>query len=137
MKLVAYIDGGSRGNPGEAALGVYMPGVVRMSEYLGHSTNNYAEYAALLAALRFAVYHRCVELHVCTDSELVARQIKGTYRTRHENIRPLYEAALRWKELIPRFSIEHIRREENREADRLANRAMDARAHSLEWLVSK
>src|SRR5207248_1054779 len=73
MKLSAYIDGGSRGNPGEAGIGVYCPGVVRISEYLGQGTNNYAEYSALVTALRFAVFTRCEELQIYADSELVGR----------------------------------------------------------------
>ena len=68
MKLAAYIDGGSRGNPGEAGIGVYFPGVVRIAEYLGTGTNNHAEYSALLTALRFAVYSNCTELQVFADS---------------------------------------------------------------------
>src|SRR6516225_5528304 len=121
MKLEAYIDGGSRGNPGEAGIGVYFPGVVRIAEYLGTGTNNFAEYSALLAALRYAVFARCDELQVYADSELVVKQILGEYQVKNENIRPLYNAALRWIRLIPRFSISHVRREENKEADKLAN----------------
>jgi ribonuclease HI len=125
MKLEAYIDGGSRGNPGEAGLGVYFPGCARIAEYLGVGTNNYAEYSALLAALRFAVYRQCHGLVVHADSELVVKQILGEYQVRNEHIRPLHGAALRWISLIPDFSIRHVRREFNKEADRLANKAMD------------
>src|SRR5215469_4024698 len=110
MKLSAYIDGGSRGNPGEAGIGVYFPGVVRIAEYLGNGTNNFAEYSALLTALRFAVFARCEELHIYADSELVVKQIKGEYQVKNEGIRTLYEGALRWIALVPRFSIEHVRR---------------------------
>jgi len=127
MKLLAYIDGGSRGNPGEAGAGVHFPGVVRIAEYLGVGTNNYAEYSALLAALRFAAYSRCTELEICSDSELVVKQITGEYQVKNENIRALYDAAQRWIALIPRFTIRHVRREENKEADKLANKAMDSR----------
>jgi ribonuclease HI len=133
MKLVAYIDGGSRGNPGAAGAGVYFPGVVRIAEYLGTGTNNYAEYSALLAALRFAALSRCEELQVFADSELVVKQINGEYQVRNEGIRPLYETARRWIALIPQFSISHVRREQNGEADKLANLAMDARENSLQW----
>lgn len=131
MKLEAYIDGGSRGNPGEAGLGVYLPGIARIAEYLGTGTNNYAEYSALLAALRFAVYSRCDELHVYADSELVVKQIRGEYEVRNENIRLLYESAQRWISLIPRFSIDHVRREHNSEADKLANKAIDSKRNSV------
>src|SRR5262245_16563719 len=118
MKLEAYIDGGSRGNPGEAGVGVHFRGVVRIAEYVGVGTNNYAEYSALLTALRFAVFSRCEELKVYADSELVVRQIKGEYQVKNEGIRPLYDSAIRWIALIPRFSIEHVRREQNKEADK-------------------
>lgn len=134
MKLEAYIDGGSRGNPGEAGIGVHFPGVVNIAEYLGTGTNNFAEYSALLAALRYAVHARCSELHVFADSELVVKQIKGEYQVRNEAIRPLHAAAQRWIALIPSFSISHVRREQNKEADRLANLAMDTRKNKVTWL---
>jgi ribonuclease HI len=133
MKLEAYIDGGSRGNPGEAGIGVFFPGVVRIAEYLGTGTNNFAEYSALLSALRFAVFSRCDELRVFADSELVVKQIKGEYQVKNEGIRPLYDSAVRWIKLIPNFSIAHVRRENNSEADKLANLAMDTHRNSLKW----
>jgi len=133
MKLEAYIDGGSRGNPGEAGIGIHFPGVVRIAEYLGTATNNFAEYSALLTALRYAVFIRCSELHVYADSELVVRQIQGEYQVRHEAIRPLYQAAQRWIALIPNFAISHVRREQNKEADKLANLAMDTRRNTVKW----
>ena len=132
-KLEAYIDGGSRGNPGEAGIGVHFPGVVRIAEYLGTGTNNFAEYSALLAALRFAVFIRCEELQVFADSELVVKQINGEYQVKNEGIRLLYNCALRWISLIPRFSIQHVRRENNKEADKLANFAMDTRRNLVKW----
>jgi ribonuclease HI len=133
MKLQAYIDGGSRGNPGDAGIGIYVPGVARIAEYLGTGTNNFAEYSALLAALRFAVFHRCTELQVYADSELVVKQLNGEYQVRNETIRPLYDSALRWRALIPHFSISHIPREKNKEADKLANLAMDSHGNALMW----
>jgi ribonuclease HI len=133
MKLQAYIDGGSRGNPGEAGVGVHFPGVVSISEYLGIGTNNYAEYSALLTALRFAVFSRCEDLQIFADSELVVKQIKGEYQVKNEAIRLLYDAALRWASLIPHFSINHVRREQNKEADKLANLAMDTHRNSVKW----
>jgi len=133
MKLKAYIDGGSRGNPGDAGIGVYFPGTVRIAEYLGDGTNNFAEYSALLTALRFAVFSRCEDLEVFADSELVVKQIKGEYQVRNEGIRLLYDSALRWITLIPRFSISHVRRENNKEADGLANLAMDTHRNSVKW----
>jgi ribonuclease HI len=133
MKLKAYIDGGSRGNPGEAGIGVYFPDVVRIAEFLGTGTNNFAEYSALLAALRFAVFSHCEELEVFADSELVVKQIKGEYQVKNEGIRPLYDSAIRWIKLIPSFSISHVRRENNKEADKLANLAMDTHKNSIKW----
>jgi ribonuclease HI len=133
MKLQAYIDGGSRGNPGEAGLGVYVPGLIRIGEYLGTGTNNFAEYSALLTALRFAVFSKCEELQVFADSELVVKQITGEYQVKNESIRLLYDSARRWINLIPRFSISHVRRENNKEADSLANLAMDTRRNSVKW----
>ena len=133
MKLEAYIDGGSRGNPGEAGVGVHFPGVVRIAEYLGTGTNNYAEYSALLAALRFAVFSRCDELHVHADSELVVKQINGEYQVKNESMKLLYDCAKRWIGLIPRFSIHHVHRELNKEADKLANLAMDTHRNSIKW----
>jgi ribonuclease HI len=133
MKLEAYIDGGSRGNPGTAGIGIHVPGVVGISEYLGTGTNNFAEYSALLAALRFAVFSRCDELHVFADSELVVKQITGEYQVKNEGIRLLYESALRWIAVVPRFSISHVRRENNKAADKLANHAMDTRRNSIQW----
>jgi len=133
MKLKAYIDGGSRGNPGDAGIGVYFPGTVRIAEYLGDGTNNFAEYSALLTALRFAVFSRCEDLEVFADSELVVKQIKGEYQVRNEGIRLLHDSALRWITLIPRFSISHVRRENNKEADGLANLAMDTHRNSVKW----
>jgi len=96
-----------------------------LSEYLGHQTNNYAEYSGLLAALQYALEHGHKALKVISDSELLVRQIKGVYRVKSPGLQELYRRA---KELIGKlewFSIEHVLREKNREADRLANAAMD------------
>jgi ribonuclease HI len=131
--LEAYIDGGSRGNPGPAGIGVYVPGLVEISEFLGTQTNNFAEYSALVTAVQFAAARGCTALRIYSDSELVVRQIQGEYKVRNENIRPLYERAQRWIHLIPEFSIEHVRRELNKDADRLANVAMDERSNRLKW----
>ena len=134
MKLEAYIDGGSRGNPGEAGSGVFFPGVVRIAEYLGVGTNNFAEYSALLTALRFAVSTRCEELQVYADSELVVKQINGEYQVKNESIRTLFDSAQRWIALIPRYSISHVRRESNKQADQLANLAMDTHRNAFKWM---
>jgi ribonuclease HI len=106
---------------------------VRIAEYLGTGTNNYAEYSALLTAVRFAVFTHCEELHIYADSELVVKQIKGEYQVKNEGIRLLYDNAIRWIAHIPGFSIEHVRRENNKDADKLANLAMDTRRNSIKW----
>jgi ribonuclease HI len=87
----------------------------------------------LLAALRVAVQLKCEELAVYADSELVVKQIKGEYKVMNEGIRPLYESAQHMIRRVPNFSIQHIRREQNREADKLANLAMDRKSNVVEW----
>ncbi len=128
--LIAHIDGGARGNPGPAGYGVFLEDergaqVAQLSRYLGRQTNNYAEYSALIAALQYALEHGCRNLQVLSDSELLVRQMKGIYQVKNEGLRPLYERAKQLVRQFDWFTIEHVRREQNREADRLANRAMD------------
>lgn len=127
--LIAYTDGGARGNPGPSGYGVVIKDesgrkVAALSEYLGHQTNNFAEYQGLIAALEYALGHGKV-LKVISDSELLVRQIKGIYKVKNPTLQDLHARA---KELIAQmnwFSIGHAFREHNREADRLANEAMD------------
>lgn len=128
--IVAYCDGGSRGNPGPAGFGVYIQdsagGVLaELSQYLGKRTNNFAEYSALLASLDFAITQGHPSLRVISDSELMVKQIKGQYRVNSPELRPLYEQAKRRIAQLKRFQIQHVLREKNRHADRLANVAMD------------
>jgi ribonuclease HI len=130
---VAHIDGGSRGNPGPAAFGVLLKnseGKVEatLSHFLGRQTNNFAEYSGLVAALERALQSGFPALQVFSDSELLVRQILGIYKVRNENIRPLYERACELIQQFQWFGIQHVRREQNREADGLANRAMDQAA---------
>ena len=128
--LVAHSDGGARGNPGPAGYGVVIQGqsghkVAHLSEYLGHQTNNFAEYQGLIAALEYALQHGPKALNLISDSELLVRQIKGIYKVKNPTLQDLHGRA---KELIAQlewFSIGHALREHNREADRLANEAMD------------
>jgi ribonuclease HI len=129
-EIVAYCDGGSRGNPGPAGFGVYIQdaaGVMlaELSQYLGTRTNNFAEYSALLAALEFAIAKGHKSLRVVSDSELMVKQIKGQYRVNSPELRPLYEEAKRRIPQLGQFQIQHVLREKNRHADRLANLAMD------------
>ena len=128
--LVAHIDGGARGNPGPAGYGVVIQDetgrkVAALSEYLGRQTNNFAEYQGLIAALEYAVEHRQRALKIVSDSELMVRQIKGIYKVKSPTLQDLHARA---KELIAQlewFSIGHVLRGHNQEADRLANEAMD------------
>lgn len=128
--LIAYIDGGSRGNPGPAAYGVYLQDangkcVDELCEFLGIKTNNVAEYSALLAALRYAIEKQFCDLQVVSDSELLVKQMQGRYRVNSPDLRPLYEDARRMVGKLNSFSIRHVLRAKNKEADRLANVAMD------------
>src|SRR5579871_164088 len=128
--LIAFTDGGARGNPGPAGYGVVIKDeagrrVAGLSEYLGHQTNNFAEYQGLIAALEYALEHGPKALKVISDSELLVKQIKGIYKVKNPTLQDLHARA---KELIARlewFSIGHALREHNRDADRLANEAMD------------
>src|SRR6202167_6049177 len=128
--LIAHSDGGARGNPGPAGYGVVIQDqsgkkVAHLSEYLGHQTNNFAEYQGLIAALEYAVQHGPKALKLISDSELLVRQIKGIYKVKNSTLKDLHARA---KELISQlewFSIGHALREHNQEADRLANQAMD------------
>src|SRR5271154_2268715 len=126
----AYCDGGSRGNPGPSGFGVYIQDengktLAELSEFLGKQTNNYAEYSGLLAALNFALEKGQPRLRVVSDSELMVKQIKGQYRVNSPELRPLYDEAKCRIARLEQFRIEHVLRGKNKEADRLANEAMD------------
>jgi len=129
---VANVDGGSRGNPGPAGYGVRLTlddgSVVDLKEAIGIATNNIAEYNGLLAALRWAANHGVRGLHIKADSELMVKQMKGVYRVKNPGLQPLYEEARALARQIGRVTFEHVRRELNKDADRLANEAMDAAA---------
>jgi ribonuclease HI len=128
--LIAHSDGGARGNPGPAGYGVVIQDesgkkIAGLSEYLGHQTNNFAEYQGLIAALEYAIEHGPKALKLISDSELLVRQIKGIYKVKNAVLQDLHGRA---KELIAQldwFSIGHALREQNQDADRLANQAMD------------
>ncbi len=129
-EIVAHIDGGSRGNPGPAAYGVAIEtaqgqAVAALAKFIGETTNNFAEYQGLLAALEYALSHGYPRLRVLTDSELMARQISGRYKVRSPDLKPLHEKAQALIARLESFSIRHVYREQNREADRLANQALD------------
>ena len=127
--LVLYIDGASRGNPGKAGAGVWIAneegtGLGKLSRYLGQKTNNEAEYWALLLGLEEAKRLGGHAVRVFTDSELIARQVKGIYRVKDMKLRALYKTVIQNLKGFSSFAIESIPRELNREADRLANHAI-------------
>jgi ribonuclease HI len=128
--MVAYIDGGSRGNPGPAGFGVRIEDghgalVDEWHGAIGIATNNVAEYRGLLAALIWAVEHGVQSLEIRSDSQLLVRQMLGTYRVKNAGLLPLFEEARALSARILRVRFTHVRRELNTEADRLANDAMD------------
>jgi ribonuclease HI len=132
--IVAYIDGGARGNPGPAAYGVRIEDqdgalVEEFSGSIGVATNNVAEYRGLLAALSWARDHRHRAVHVRSDSLLLVQQMRGNYKVKHPGLQPLHAEAQRIAAEIGRVSFEHVGRAHNAHADRLANSAMDDAAH--------
>jgi len=132
-EIVAYIDGGARGNPGPAGYGVRIERpdqtlVEEFSDAIGIATNNVAEYRGLLAALEWARAHDVHALHVRSDSQLLVQQMLGNYKVKHPGLQPLHARASLLAHEIGRVTFEHVRRESNAHADRLANAAMDAAA---------
>ncbi len=128
--ITAYIDGGARGNPGPAGYGVRIESddgtvIDELHGALGIATNNVAEYNGLLAALRWAVDHDARELRVRSDSELLVKQMLGQYKVKHPGLQSLAAQARLLLMQLGRVSFEHVRREQNVEADRLSNVAMD------------
>lgn len=130
-KLIIYTDGGARGNPGPAGIGAVIKDedgnvLAEISEYIGETTNNQAEYRAVIAAIEKAKEFRPEELEFNLDSELVVKQLNREYKVKNKELAPLfvkiYNATLGFKKVI----FQHVRREFNKEADRLANKAMDS-----------
>jgi ribonuclease HI len=131
-RLVIHIDGASRGNPGRAGAGIWIANedgkkISELSRFLGNKTNNEAEYWALLLGLREAKRLGGATLQIFTDSELVERQIKGVYRVKDLNLKTLHKAVLQNLKTFSSFEIRSIPRKENKEADRLANQAIQRR----------
>lgn len=132
---VANVDGASRNNPGPAAYGVLIrradgSPLKSLSKYIGIKTNNEAEYFGLIAALDLALAHGLSKLRVRSDSELLVRQMQGRYKVKSAALRPLHEQARKLAAGLAYFSIEHVPREQNRDADALANEALDRPAGS-------
>jgi len=129
-KFLLYIDGGSRGNPGPAGIGVVIydkegKRVKEFNKYIGIATNNIAEYKALIYGLQEALFKKADEVTLNMDSELVVQQLKGDYKVKNANIKPLFEQALHLLSGFRKFEIKHIKREENKEADKLVNKAIN------------
>jgi len=128
--IFAHCDGGARGNPGPAGFGSLIQDadgrvLAELSEFLGIQTNNFAEYSGLLASLDFALANGHRRLRVISDSELMVRQIQGKYRVKSPILRPMYEQARKKIAQLEGFQIVHALRHKNKDADRLANQAMD------------
>jgi len=134
--LRLHVDGASRGNPGEAGFGVHVTAedgseVASLYGYLGKATNNVAEYQALLHGLRYAISRGAARVEVYSDSELLVRQIEGRYRVKSPGLQPLHREAQGLLARFERSRVAHVPRERNREADALANRAVDERASNI------
>lgn len=130
MKIVVHVDGGARGNPGPAAIGVVVSGadgavIDELAERIGDATNNVAEYRAVLAGLRRAAELGASELELVNDSELVARQLTGAYKVKHPAMRPLYEQAIGALRGFDSWRIRTVPRAQNARADALVNEALD------------
>jgi ribonuclease HI len=126
----AHCDGGARGNPGPAGYGALIQNhegmvLAELSEFLGMRTNNYAEYSGLLGCLQYALDHHHPRLRVVSDSELMVKQIQGKYQVKSPDLKPLYDEAKRRIAKLQAFEISHALRHKNKDADRLANEAMD------------
>jgi ribonuclease HI len=127
LHLVAYVDGGSHGNPGPAGIGIVMEGAaggpVTIAKWIGHQDNNVAEYVALLEALQYALTLKAKALHVYSDSQVVVRQMTGEYACRSPRLYSVHWTCRKLARSL-KFSISHVGREHNTEANRLANRAV-------------
>jgi ribonuclease HI len=134
MTIYAYTDGASRGNPGESGIGVVMKDengrlIHSAGKYIGKATNNIAEYMALIECLKKARDTNCRKLVVHSDSELLVRQLQGTYRVRNEGLRKYFQRVHRMLENAPfEFEIRHVSREQNKDADMLANVSIDSKS---------
>jgi ribonuclease HI len=131
LRLVVHVDGGARGNPGPAAIGVVTSTpdgevVDELAELIGEATNNVAEYRALLRGLERARELGATEVALVNDSELVARQVQGAYKVKHPGLRPLYDQAMEALRGFERWSVRSVPRAQNAHADQLVNAALDA-----------
>ena len=132
-KISLYVDGGSRGNPGPAGIGVVVldekgKTLKEFNKYIGIATNNIAEYYAVIYGLQEALFQKIDEARLFLDSELVAQQLEGEYRVKDAKIKPLFEQALHLISGFKKVEIKHIDREKNKEADKLVNKAINLKA---------
>lgn len=132
-KVIVYTDGGSRGNPGPSALGVYFPSLQKeYSEYLGETTNNVAEYQAIVFALKKLKHllgsdaAENTDVEVRSDSQLLMNQLSGTFKLKEEHLFPFFIAIWNLKQDFKSVSFVHVPREHNKDADRLVNRALNS-----------
>ena len=128
-RVTIFTDGTSKNNPGPSAIGAVIKDqqgqtIARISQGIGHSTNNQAEYKAVIAALEEAIRLGARQVNLNSDSELVVRQLKGKYRVKKAALKPLYQQVKQLQSRLESFTINHIPREQNREADNLANAAL-------------
>ena len=128
-RLTVNVDGGARGNPGPAAIGVVLRGdgevLEEVGETIGEATNNVAEYRALLRGIELAAAHGASELELIGDSELVVRQVEGRYKVKNAGMKELHKEVVRALREFDSWKIRHVRRAENADADRLVNQALD------------
>jgi len=129
-KLLLYTDGGSRGNPGPSGIGVVVldskrKKVTEVFRYIGETTNNVAEYTALVSGLEEAIAQDATEVAVYMDSELLVKQLNGEYKVRDANMKALFEKSLGLLKKFKSFEVNHIEREKNKEADKLVNKAIN------------
>jgi len=128
-KMILFTDGASQGNPGRAAIGVIIKDeqgsvITSVSQSIGRATNNQAEYRAVITALEEAIKAGARQVEIRSDSELIVRQINGRYRVKNATLKPLYQKVMELQSRLEGFAISHIPREQNNEADRLANLAL-------------
>ncbi|MFA5072677.1 MAG: ribonuclease HI family protein [Nitrospirota bacterium] len=132
-ELIMYTDGASRNNPGEAGAGVHImennKPVIQLARYLGKTTNNIAEYSAAIMGLEYAVQHVATRVTLLADSELLVKQLNGQYKVKNEGLKPLYLQAKKLMAHIGSVEVQYIPREMNREADALANKAIDEKVN--------
>ena len=128
-KYEVYIDGAARGNPGEAGIGIVIKSgkktILEVSDYVGKTTNNVAEYLSLIRGLEEVLMLKTKEVSFFSDSELLVKQINGEYKVKNEGLRPLFLHAKALISKFDKFSISHTVREENKHADKLANKGID------------